>query len=306
MAALEIRKLGKRFGRVEALRDVSLRVESGQVFGLLGPNGAGKTTTLACALGLMRPTMGEAFVLGRPPRRLKEVRGRVGVVFDRAVLLPGLSARGNLEYARRFSGTGEGRSPDDVLGLVGLSDMARRRAGTLSLGQARRLSIACALLGRPELLVLDEPLSGLDTLGVRAMLALFRRLAEEGASLVLSSHRLHEMETVITHGAVLLAGSVARAGSLDELRDGGRALVVVECSPAERARRILEAMDGVEPEPDAGDGELRVRLEGVTSAALNRALVDGGCDVSRLEPLSASLHSVFERLVDERERGGVT
>jgi ABC-2 type transport system ATP-binding protein len=300
---LEIRNLTKRFGRTEVVKGVSFRVGRGQVFGLLGPNGAGKTTTLACALGLLRPTGGEARVFGRPARRLHEVRGRVGAVFDRAPLLGGLSVRANLEYARRFSGNGEGRGPEGVLELVGLTDRAKARAGTLSLGQARRLSIATALLGGPELLVLDEPLSGLDTPGVRSMLTLFRELAHRGLSLVLSSHRLHEMETVITHAAVMIDGRIEREGSLEDLLGEGRGRFLLRGRPVAKAREILEGITGVETIGVDGD-ELSIRLREVSSAKVNRALVEGGCEVSLLQPSSTSLQSVFEDLLDAPAAAG--
>ena len=308
MAVLEIRELSKRFGKTEAVKGVSLQVERGQVYGLLGPNGAGKTTTLACALGLLRPTRGETRVLGEPARRLHRVRGRVGVVFDQAGLLGGLSARATLEYAQRFSGRGGGRGPE-VLSLVGLADRGTVRAGNLSLGQARRLSIATALLGAPELLVLDEPLSGLDTLGVRSMLALFRELAHRGISLVLSSHRLHEMETVITHAAVMVDGRIEREGSIAELLGEGRGRHVVEVRPVKKAREILARIAGVEGiEFDEEHGaRLHLRLRDVTSAEINRALVEAGCEVSLLQPAGENLQAVFEALLDVRgldTRGG--
>jgi ABC-2 type transport system ATP-binding protein len=193
-AVLQVSGLHKWYGRTHAVDDVSFTVNRGDVFGLLGPNGSGKTTTISCALGLLRADEGRITVLGEPASAIQRTGGRVAVVFDAPTLVDGLTCEQNLRYARRTLGHDGGRKDDDALQLVGLASLAERRAGRLSLGQRRRLSIARALIGRPELLVLDEPLSGLDTVGVRGMLDLFRRLAAEGLTLVVCSHRLHEIQ----------------------------------------------------------------------------------------------------------------
>jgi ABC-2 type transport system ATP-binding protein len=300
MTAVEIRSLRKRFGRELVLHDVSMTVERGQVYGLLGPNGSGKTTTLSCTLGLLRPSGGEARVLGEPSARIHRTRGRVGVVFDRAVLIPGLTARQNLEVVRRLQGHRGGRGIDEALEQVGMSAHARRRAGELSLGQAKRVSIAGALLGEPELLVLDEPLSGLDTLGARAMLRLFRRLAGEGMTLLLSSHRLHEMQQVVSHAAIVLGGRVARAGSLEELLERGSRRYELRVRPRGQAEEIARGFPGARVLESGVEGMV-VELEAGDPAALNGALVRAGCEVERLAPVELDLQTVFERAVDERE-----
>lgn len=300
--ALELRALHKRFGRSVVLHELSLTVERGQVFGLLGPNGSGKTTTLACALGLMRPTSGSARILGEPAPRIHRTRGKVGVVFDRAVLLPGLSVRQNLEYVRRLQGTRGGRGIDEVLELVGLDRHRGARAATLSLGQAKRLAIAGALLGEPELLICDEPLSGLDTLGTRAVLRLFARLASEGLTLVLSSHRLPEMQTLVTHAAILLHGRVARAGTLAEMLERGRELHELVAEPRERALEAVRALSGARV-VESDRERIRVELDGLAPAALNAALVRAGCAVSRLVRVERDLQGLFESLVDAAGAG---
>lgn len=310
MPAIEIQALSKHFGRNQVLFDVSLRVERGQVYGLLGPNGSGKTTTLSCALGLLRPSSGEARVLGESSRKIHRTRGRVGVVFDRSVTIGALSARQNLEYVRRLGGYRGGRSIDELLELVELAPLADRRASRMSLGQGKRLAIAGALLGGPELLILDEPLSGLDTLGVRSMLRLFRELASTGVTLVLSSHRLHEMQTVVTHAGIVLRGRVVREGSLGELLMADKNRFELEVKPLELAQAAIAEMPGVVVErviaPAAGvragslslGGTLVVDLGEMPSAALNKRLVSVGCEVSRLTPIVLTLQHVFESLVD--------
>ncbi|MBM3984683.1 MAG: ABC transporter ATP-binding protein, partial [Planctomycetes bacterium] len=239
-AALAVRDLSKSYGATRAVQDVSLTVQRGDVFGLLGPNGSGKTTTLSCALGLLPIDAGSIEVLGRPAHRIHETAGRVAVVFDGATLVDGLTCRQNLQYARRVLGHAGGRPDAELLALTGIESLAERRAGRLSLGQRRRLSIARALIGQPELLVLDEPLSGLDTVGVRAMLQLFRSLHGQGLTLLVSSHRLPEMETILTRAAILVGGRLLREASLDELLHGQRLRLRVRATPAADAASALQ------------------------------------------------------------------
>jgi len=298
-AVLEIRSLHKRYGRVVAVEDVSFAVERGSIFGLLGPNGSGKTTTLACALGLLRPTSGRIAVLGEPPARLHRTLGRVGVVFDESVLVRGLSVRAQLAYARSLFGHAGGRTIDEALELVGLAGLAGRAVTRLSLGQRKRLAVAAALAGAPELVVLDEPLSGLDPPGAREFLSLLRRLAAEGLSIVVSSHRLHEMESVLTHAAILIAGRVARTGSLAELlaERGGLALAVDDVA---RAEAVLAGLPGVATSGREPDGRLVVDPGAHSAAEVNRALVQAGVGVSSLAARNASLPGLFHALVEER------
>lgn len=312
MPAIEIRQLCKHFGRTQVLFDVDLSVEAGQVYGLLGPNGSGKTTTLSCALGLLRATSGEARVLGESSRAIHRTHGRVGVVFDRSVTIGALTAHQNLEYVRRLGGYRGGRSIDELLKLVGLDELANRRASRMSLGQGKRLAIAGALLGQPQLLILDEPLSGLDTLGVRSMLRLFTELAGEGVTLVLSSHRLHEMESVVTHAGIVLRGRVVRQGAIGELLMADRKRYEVEVQQLDLAQAALAEISGVVVEsvtsPGAGGeeplslgGRLVVDLGELAPEALNRRLVEVGCEVSELTPIVMSLQKVFEDLVDKHQ-----
>jgi len=303
LSAIEIHELCKRYGSQTVVEGLSLTVERGAIYGLLGPNGSGKTTTLACALGLLRPTSGSSTVLGEPARRIHRLDGRLSVVFDTAIALPGLTARQNLEYLRRVLGHRRGRTNEEVLEAVGLAEMAKKRVRSLSLGQSKRLAIAGALLGEPELLVLDEPLSGLDTMGVRRMLDLFRELRNEGMTLLLSSHRLHEMQTVVTHAGILHGGRIVKDGDLDSLLGRGEGRYRVTVDRAAEARQRIDALQGarVDGEVLGDDGAtvLDVRLESATPVArLNRALVEAGLEVSSLEARVETLQTVFEGLID--------
>ncbi|MEX1026059.1 MAG: ABC transporter ATP-binding protein [Planctomycetota bacterium] len=299
MAVLEVRGLVKRYGDVLAVDGVDLDVEAGQVAGLLGPNGSGKTTILSCCLGLQRPTSGEARVLGTPARALHRTRGKVGVVFDRPAILAHLSVAANMTYARRLRGHAGGRSDRQALELAGIERLAKRRAGRLSLGQAKRLSIAMALGGSPEFLVLDEPLSGLDPLGVREVLRLVARLSAEGATILLSSHRLLDVEPVLSHAVILWNGGVVAAGTLEELCGAGEQHAF-EVASLERARACLarRGVAIVSASAENGAGTLVVACGAAGPAAVNRALVEAGVDVLTLRPARRSLAEVFEQLVD--------
>jgi ABC-2 type transport system ATP-binding protein len=298
MAVLDIEGLSKSYGDTKAVQDVTFAVEHGDVFGLVGPNGSGKTTTLGCALGMLRADAGRVSLLGTPAEAIHRTRGRVGVVFDKTTLVDGLTCEQNLQYTRRLLGHDGGRPDAEALELTGIGDLANRRAGRLSLGQRRRLSIARALIGKPELIVLDEPLSGLDTVGVTNMLKLFATLRENGMTLVLSSHRLHEMETLVNRVAILMGGRLVAYQSVDELLQGGKPRLRVRATPADRAQQVIAGLDGIESVEEWKEGELVVQPGAVPSAAVNTALVAAGCEVSALVPERITLQSAFEALVE--------
>jgi ABC-2 type transport system ATP-binding protein len=302
LTAIEIRDLCKRYGSHTVVEGLSLEVARGSIYGLLGPNGSGKTTTLACTLGLLRASSGSTRVLGEPPNRIHRLGGRLSVVFDTAIALPALTADQNLDYMRRLLGHGRGRTNGEVLEAVGLPGLARAKVRAMSLGQAKRLAIAGALLGEPELLVLDEPLSGLDTLGVRSMLRLFEQLRSEGLTLLLSSHRLHEMQTVVTHVGILHGGRIVKGGTLDEVLGRGRGLFVLRTDRPREARELVGRAAGFECVAFEALGEdqacIEVHAAGGAIGALNRLLVEQGISVSGIEEHVETLQSVFEGLID--------
>ncbi|MHC5210933.1 MAG: ABC transporter ATP-binding protein [Planctomycetota bacterium] len=297
-AVLQVSGLCKRYGRTHAVDDVSFTVSRGDVFGLLGPNGSGKTTTINCALGLLRADKGQVSILGEPASAIHRTDGRVGVIFDSPTLVDGLTCEQNLRYARRTLGHDGGRSDEDAMRLVGIGGLADRRAGRLSLGQRRRLSIARALIGHPELLILDEPLSGLDTVGVRGMLGLFQRLSGEGLTLVVSSHRLHEMETLVTNVGIMVSGKLVVESKLDTLLEGRTPRLRLVAKPASRVDQVLVTMSDLERFERVSEDELLIQLGRTPPAELNRALVEAGCEVSALVPERRTLLAAFEELVD--------
>jgi len=296
---LTIDRLRKQFGRTEALKAVDLSVPRGALYGLVGLNGAGKTTTLDCALGLLRPDAGTIQILGLPPARISRSAGRVGAVSDTDRLPSSLSVRQTLEHARIAAGK-VGRSPTEVESLLGIEHLARRKARHLSHGNRRRLSIATALLGRPELLILDEPFSGLDAGGVQDVLALLVRLnRDEGMTIVLSSHQLHHVEAIGTHVGIIHKGITLAQGSLDEILRGERARLRLRVDDRRRAIQILESVPGVQAVHDGAGADIEVELAGAEPAAVNRELVSAGVAVSELLTRRPSLLSYFQSRIGE-------
>ncbi len=313
MTALRITSMSKKYGRVEAVRDLSLTVDEGDLYGLLGPNGSGKTTTLRCTLGLLRPDSGSVELLGIPAERIHATHGRVAVVFDRSHLVPRLTCVENLHYAAMLLGHGGGRSINDVLTLVDLDHRRGHKSHELSLGQQRRLSIARALLGKPELLILDEPLSGLDAIGVASMLELFKTLRSEGLTTVLSTHRLHEMEAVISRAGILLDGRIVREDDRDALLGGEKPTWRIDIGDHDLPRTeaaltdILHAAFRRGTSGTPGIASLHVTLpDGVDASAAARALFEAGVALHGLVPERRSLQRVFEDLVAEHRAQGAT
>ena len=287
------RALVKRYGDIVAVDHVDLTVERGDVFGYLGPNGAGKTTSLRMLLGLIRPTSGTAQLFGRDPMLVgaRALDGVAGFV-EGPRFYPYLSARRNLELLADFDDDVPRSRIDEVLELVELRDRARDRFGRYSHGMRQRLGIAASLLRRPQLLLLDEPATGLDPGGMRDMRQLVRRLAGEGITILLSSHLLAEVEELCNRVAIIRSGRIVYEGRLDELlRSAGSSYRFV-VGDAERARAVLLAQPGIEDVRTEGDG-LRVhgdeRAIGAASVALGQARIE----ITALVPQTATLEELF-------------
>jgi ABC-2 type transport system ATP-binding protein len=269
---LEIESLTKLYGGMPAVDGLTFRIEPGRIVGFLGPNGAGKTTTLRILLGLAAPTAGTATIDGRRYRDLADPIRRVGAVLEGSTFHPGRTARGHLGVVALAGGVARGRIPE-VLGLVGLSDAADRRVGGYSQGMRQRLALACALLGDPEALVLDEPANGLDPEGVRWLRDLLRAAADEGRTILISSHILAEVAQTVDDVVILHRGRLVAQEPLRALTGAGG--VSVRTSQPERLARAL-AVGGHLVEREGGDG-LHVRgatVEevGETAAAAGVAL----------------------------------
>jgi ABC-2 type transport system ATP-binding protein len=215
--------LTKRYGELVAVDNLTFSLRSGTVTGFLGPNGAGKTTTLRLLLGLAEPTAGEALVFGRPYRELDNPARRIGAVLETSDFHPGRSGRDHL-HALALAAEIPSSRVEEVLRLVELSEAAQRRVKTYSLGMRQRLGLAGALLGDPELLVLDEPANGLDPAGVHWLRRFLRRFAEQGRSVLVSSHMLAEAAQTVDHVVIIDRGRRVTSGPLDELTEHGRTL----------------------------------------------------------------------------------
>jgi ABC-type multidrug transport system ATPase subunit len=297
---IETRALTKRYGNsIVAVDGLELRVRRGEVYGFLGPNGAGKTTTLRMLLGLVRPTSGQASVLGAPPGAAHGLE-RIGALIEAPAQYPFLSGRDNLRVLARYAGVADERV-EAVLAEVGLSGRAGDRYATYSLGMKQRLGVAGALLKDPELLILDEPANGLDPAGIAEMRSLIRSLGEGGRTVVLSSHLMGEVEHVTDRVGVIRDGSLVAEGTVEELR--GRAGLRVRAEPLADAHRLIRALPGVE-DVTRQDGLLEVAVEPGRAPAINRALVEAGVAVSELYVEKTSLENVFLELTgnggDER------
>lgn len=300
--------LSVRLGSTQVLHGVDLRVERGDLYGLLGRNGAGKTTSMRAFLGLLPAMVGRAELFGFGADRLYECPDQIAVALDPPGLDDTLTVRQNLELARVRGGLQGGRSVEEALDLVGLSHRAHHRGDRLSHGQGRRAAVARALLGDPRLLILDEPLSGLDPEGVEILIELFRHLAQEsGVTVVLSSHHLREVEAVCNRVGMIEEGRTILEGRVDELLAGTGDEIVIRATKADAAMQILQAAPGVQQVQRKGVGHAAVLIASVAADTkgqpLLQALVEAGCGVEEFARKQASLVDVFQNAV--RDAGAV-
>ena len=287
---IQVRGLTKQYGAVRAVDDLTFDVQPGKVTGFLGPNGAGKSTTMRMILGLDRPTAGSALVGGRPFGTLAEPLRAAGALLDAGAVHPGRSGRDHLRVAARTHGISQ-RRVEEVVAQVGLGPAARRRVKGYSLGMRQRLGIATALLGDPAVLLFDEPMNGLDLDGVRWIRRLVRELADEGRTVLLSSHLMSEMEQTADHLVIIGAGRlIADASMHDVMRgeDAQRRVRVRTPSVDELAGALLRARLRVHP---TGDGDLLV--EGATAERVGDVALEVGVAVHRLAEEHSSLEQVY-------------
>jgi ABC-2 type transport system ATP-binding protein len=305
---VETRRLAKRYdGRrgqpsVVAVAGIDLGVRRGEIYGFLGPNGAGKTTTLRMLVGLIRPTAGEARVLGRPPGA-PDALARVGSIIEGPGFYPYLSGADNLRVVARYAGVRAGRV-GPVLEAVDLAGRSDDKFSTYSMGMKQRLGVAAALLKDPELVILDEPTNGLDPAGMRDMRALITELGRQGRTVILSSHQLAEVQQLCDRVAVIDRGRLIAESTVDELR--GESELVVSATPSDVARSTLEEMPTVSRVRTVGGG-LRVRVDDRHTASVARQLVLAGVDITELRRDERQLEDVFFQITGHdriREESG--
>ncbi|MFI6321843.1 ATP-binding cassette domain-containing protein [Nonomuraea sp. NPDC050556] len=288
---ISLTHLSKRYGERLAVDDLTLELKPGSVTGFLGPNGAGKSTTMRMILGLDRPTSGTALVKGVPYHALKDPLRTVGALLDARAVHPGRSARAHLLATARSNGI-PARRVAEVLQTVGLSEVAGRRAGSMSLGMSQRLGIAGALLGDPEVLMFDEPVNGLDPDGVRWVRHLMRSLADEGRTVFVSSHLMSEMQLTADHLVVIGKGRLIVDAPLREVLSSTAVLVR---TPHADALSVRLAAAGVQVER-RGENELVA-----TGAAIERVgdlAHEAGVRLHELSRREATLEQAYQELTE--------
>ncbi|TYL52132.1 ATP-binding cassette domain-containing protein [Nocardioides sp. BGMRC 2183] len=296
---ITIDALTKRYGGYTAVDHISFTAEAGRVTGFLGPNGAGKSTSMRVMVGLTEPTSGSATVLGRRFADLPNPGREVGVLLDASAQHAGRTGREILTLAARTIGMPKSRV-SEMLDLVSLTEEeAGRRVRNYSLGMRQRLGIAAALIGDPEVLILDEPANGLDPAGIRWMRDLLRRFADDGGTVLLSSHLLHEIEVIADDIIVIGNGEIVAGGTKEELLATAGTLVRAEDSVA-LAAALTEAGITVHP---SGSDALRAESD---LAAVGRAAFAAGIPVTELRAADgAGLEEIFLELTAQTQREGV-
>lgn len=304
-AAIEIRGLRKVYSGIRgdgtvAIDALDLDVPRGGVFGFLGPNGAGKTTTIRCLLGLVTPTAGSVRLLGiEIPHQLPEVMSRVGALVETPKFFPGFSGRVNLELLAATHGIPSSEL-DRVLEEVGLAGRAKDKFGTYSLGMKQRLAVAGAILKNPELLVLDEPANGLDPAGIKDMRELIRRYGSTGATVLVSSHQLAEVQLMCDQVAIINRGRLITSGRVSDVmtNHGDRLVVTIDDAPG--ASTVLSSA-GFTVRMGTEADTIIVELGQGDAARVTQALASTGRYLRGLQTESVSLESVFLELTGEAE-----
>ena len=291
MSVIATRSLTRRFGDITALDRLTVELPPGDIIGLVGPNGSGKSTLIRTLLGLIRPTSGEAEVLGHSIGQPKRYASKVGALIEGPAFIASLSARANLVSLAHLHDTPIARV-DEVLGQVGLLGRDGEPVRRFSLGMKQRLGIAIALLTDPDLLILDEPTNGLDPAGIVEIRELLRRLAREGRTVVVSSHLLSELQTICSHLVIIRFGELVFAGPISELL--ARTAVHVDFAPerVEDADRLVGALQAAGWQVQSTGGGLRAAGAG-TAADLNRTATAAGITLARLSEGEDSLEELF-------------
>ncbi|MCU0397266.1 MAG: ABC transporter ATP-binding protein [Cyclobacteriaceae bacterium] len=291
---LSIQNLTKHFGRIKAVNELNLEVQSGQVFGVLGPNGSGKTTTLGMLMGVTNPTSGSFYWFGEKPT--PQIRRKIGAVLEHPIFYPYLSGQHNLELNAMIK-----QCPieniERVLELVELTERKDDKYRTYSLGMKQRLAIASALLNDPTVLILDEPTNGLDPMGIAEIRSIIRKIASQGKTIILASHLLDEVQKVCSHFAILKKGSLVHIGPVGDV---GQGEVIVEVNAdIENLNEILLTFSGTASVlRENGSFQVLMR-DGYHGTELNRFLFEKGITASHLVTRKKSLEQQFLEILSE-------
>ena len=295
-AAITTQQLSKRFGTRSAVDGIDLAIPTGSVCGFVGPNGAGKTTTIRMLLGLIRPTAGTGTILGEPLTHPARYLHRVGALIEAPAFYPAMSGRANLLALARLGGIDAGRI-DPLLDRVGLLDRAKDHYKRYSLGMKQRLGIAAALLPQPDLMVLDEPANGLDPAGIVEIRQLMRSVADEGVTVLVSSHLLGEIEHICDHLVMIRQGKLVFQGSVSDLLSGQTAELLTRTERpddvAPLMALIVAAGHQARPAQDAPAGTISVDAEPSWAAELNRLAAGAGITLVHLSERPRRLEEAF-------------
>ncbi len=295
--AIVVRDLSKKFGDFLAVDHLSFQIAPGRITGFLGPNGAGKTTTLRMLLGLVRPTSGTGLIEGMRYAELPRPLETVGAALEATNFHPGRSGRDHLRVLAATHGIPD-RRVDELLALVGIPAAARKRAGGYSMGMRQRLGLAAALLGDPDVLILDEPANGLDPEGIRWLRGFLRHLADEGKTILISSHLLSEVEQTVDDVIIIANGQLVRQGTIEELHGEPTALIRTSDAPALLTALRQAGMES-DYEPEQGPGALRVANADL--AAAGDVALAAGVPVHELRVLRTDLERLYFALTESPE-----
>jgi ABC-2 type transport system ATP-binding protein len=292
---IEVARLTKRFGDLTAVDDLSFTVEPGRITGFLGPNGAGKTTTLRMLLGLVRPTSGTATIGGRLYHDIPSPLAAVGSALEATNFHPGRTGRDHLRVLADTTGI-DHRRADEMLDQVGMTDAAQKRAGGYSTGMRQRLGLAAAMLGDPQVLILDEPANGLDPEGIRWLRGFLRHVSNEGKTVLVSSHMLQEVEQTVDDIVIISRGRLIMQGPIGEVRGAGVSLVRTTDPEALLAALAAVGVDGT-AQPDGSVLADTADLQFIGDVALAARV-----PIHELRMVSTDLESLFFSLTEPQDR----
>ncbi len=299
---LQTERLTKRYGKVNVVEDVSMHVRKGSIYGFIGKNGAGKTTFMRMVSGLAMPTAGTMKLFGS--EELEKERLRIGTLIEAPGALGGMSARENLEVLRRSFGIQEKERVEEMLSLTGLSDTGRKKVKNFSMGMKQRLGIAISLMRSPDLLILDEPMNGLDPAGIREVRELLLKLNhEKQITILISSHILDELSRIATDYGIIREGRLIEEFRASDLEKRCRRCLKLSVDDPGRAAAVLEQILSIQNYDTPEPGILRV-FEGLEdTAGINKALVEGGVSLKESYLTGQSLEGYFVELVGEELTG---
>ena len=294
---LQTFQLTKKFNNITAVDTLSLSVQHGDIFGFLGPNGAGKSTTIRMMLGLIKPSNGEVKIFGGALNKNRDVTlKKIGALVEKPGFYEYLTARCNLEIFSALINNFDHQEIDRVLKIVALADRADSKVKTFSQGMKQRLGLAQALLGNPELVILDEPTSGLDPQGMKEIRELLSQLAQQGLTIFLSSHLLHEVEQICNRMAIINKGRLIIQGDVEQLLKSGNDLVIIKVDRLPEAEKLLKTKDWIKS-VELTSRDIRVQIELEHIPEMNKLLVTSGFNVFEIRP-RRSLENYFLSIVE--------